>query len=66
MADSLAMLEEESDEDMREMLKEELSLAKKRIEELAYSVGLQEDLKSALFRLFGRDAAQAWHCAGAS
>ena len=34
VADSLAMLEEESDEDMREMLKEELSLAKKRIEEL--------------------------------
>ena len=32
--DSLAMLEEESDEDMREMLKEELSAAKKRIEEL--------------------------------
>ena len=32
--DSLAMLEEESDEDMREMLKEELSSSKKRIEEL--------------------------------
>lgn len=32
--DSLAMLEEESDEDMREMLKEELNTAKKRIEEL--------------------------------
>ncbi len=32
--DSLAMLEEESDEEMREMLKEELSDAKKRIEEL--------------------------------
>ncbi len=32
--DSLALLEEESDEDMREMLKEELSDAKKRIEEL--------------------------------
>lgn len=32
--DSIAMLEEESDEDMREMLKEELSEAKKRIEEL--------------------------------
>ena len=34
MEDSLAMLEEESDEDMREMLKEELSDAKKSIEEL--------------------------------
>lgn len=32
--DSLAMLEEESDEDMREMLKEELSDSKKRVEEL--------------------------------
>ena len=32
--DSLLMLDEESDEDMREMLKEELSSSKKRIEEL--------------------------------
>ncbi len=32
--DSISMLEEESDEDMREMLKEELSEAKKRVEEL--------------------------------
>ena len=32
--DSVAMLEEESDEEMRELLKEELSDAKKRIEEL--------------------------------
>ena len=32
--DSLMLLDEESDEDMREMLKEELSDAKKRIEEL--------------------------------
>ncbi len=32
--DSLSMLEEESDEDMREMLKEELNDAKKRVEEL--------------------------------
>ena len=32
--DSLAMLEGESDEDMREMLKEELNSGKKRIEEL--------------------------------
>lgn len=32
--DSLVMLEEESDEDMREMLKEELNAAKKRVEEL--------------------------------
>ena len=34
IADSLAMLDEESDEEMREMLKEELSEAKKRIVEL--------------------------------
>lgn len=32
--DSIAMLEEESDEDMREMLKEELTDAKRRVEEL--------------------------------
>ena len=32
--DSLSMLEEEKDEEMREMLKEELSEAKKRVEEL--------------------------------
>lgn len=32
--DSLSLLEEESDEEMREMLKEELNSAKKRIEEL--------------------------------
>ena len=32
--DSLMMLEDESDEDMREMLKEELSDSKKRVEEL--------------------------------
>ncbi len=32
--DSLSMLEEESDEDMREMLKDELNEAKKRVEEL--------------------------------
>ena len=32
--DSLMMLEAESDDDMREMLKEELNYAKKRVEEL--------------------------------
>ena len=32
--DSVSMLESESDEDMREMLKEELSASKKRVEEL--------------------------------
>ena len=34
--DSLSMLEEESDEEMREMLKEELNDAKKNIEELEH------------------------------
>lgn len=36
--DSLAMLEEESDEDMREMLKETLSESKKRVEELEQEI----------------------------
>ncbi|MDE6318152.1 MAG: peptide chain release factor 1 [Lachnospiraceae bacterium] len=36
--DSLAMLNEESDEDMREMLKEELAEAKKRVEELEHEL----------------------------
>ena len=36
--DSLSMLEEEKDEDMREMLKEELSDAKKRVEELEHEI----------------------------
>lgn len=36
--DSLMMLEEEKDEEMRQMLKEELSDAKKRIEELEYEL----------------------------
>lgn len=40
--DSLSMLEEENDEEMREMLKEELSSAKKRVEEL------ERDLKILL------------------
>ena len=36
--DSLAMLEEESDEDMREMIKETLSESKKRVEELEHEM----------------------------
>lgn len=36
--DSLAMLDEESEEDMREMLKEELADAKKRVEELEHEL----------------------------
>jgi peptide chain release factor 1 len=38
IADSLAMLEEEKDEEMREMLKEELSDAKKNVEEMERSL----------------------------
>ncbi len=40
--DSLALLEEENDDDMREMLKDEMNTAKKRIEEL------EEELKILL------------------
>ena len=36
--DSLSMLESEKDEEMREMLKEELSDAKKRVEELEHEL----------------------------
>lgn len=36
--DSLSMLEEESDEEMRQMLKEELSDARKRVEELEHEL----------------------------
>lgn len=36
--DSLAMLESESDDEMREMLKEELSASKKRVEELEHEL----------------------------
>ena len=35
--DSLAMLEEESDDEMRDMLKEELSDARKRVEAVSYT-----------------------------
>ena len=42
--DSLALLDEESDEEMREMAKEELNAAKKRIEEL------EQELKFCFFR----------------
>lgn len=38
VADSLSMLEGESDEEMREMLKEEMNTAKKRIEELEHEL----------------------------
>ena len=38
--DSLAMLDEESDADMREMLKEELAEAKKRVEELEHTLNI--------------------------
>ena len=40
IADSLEMLEAESDDDMREMLKEELNDAKKRVEELEEKLGV--------------------------
>ena len=37
--DSLAMLEEESDEEMRELAKEELNESRKRVEELEQEIG---------------------------
>ena len=55
--DSLSMLEEEKDEDMREMLKEELSEAKKNVEELEHMncSGLSRE-SSCFFFLFIRSA----------
>ena len=44
--DSLMMLEEESDDDMREMLKEELNDSKKRVEEL------EQELKILLLPMY--------------
>ena len=41
ITDSLAMLEEENDEEMREMLKEELAEAKKRVAELEQKLNLK-------------------------
>lgn len=38
MEDSLSLLEEEHDEEMRELAKEELSAARKKIEELEYQL----------------------------
>ena len=40
--DSLALLDEESDEEMREMAKEELNAAKKRIEDLVFMNALSQ------------------------
>ena len=63
--DSLLMLEEENDEDMREMLKEELNDAKKRVEELEQELKillLPKDPKSALVaapQLFANDQSPA-------
>ena len=45
--DSLSMLEEEKDEDMREMLKEELSEAKKNVAELEHELKI---IKTLLWR----------------
>ena len=52
--DSLSMLEEEKDEDMREMLKEELSDAKKRVEELEQeleTLSHAEEIKGSLYKI---------------
>ena len=52
--DSVAMLEEENDEEMREMLKEELSEAKKRVEELEQELKILLLLPTAFFGLHTR------------
>ena len=52
--DSLSLLEEEKDEDMREMLKEELSDAKKRVEELEQeleTLSHAEEIKGSLYKI---------------
>ena len=57
--DSLSMLEEESDAEMREMLKEELSDAKKRTEELEHTLKVlllpkdQNDSKNVIVEIRG-------------
>ena len=48
--DSLSMLEEEKDEDMREMLKEELSDAKKRVEELEHELKILTIIRTLSWR----------------
>ena len=50
--ESLMLLEEESDEEMREMLKEELSDAKKRVEELLNQQPGNMPLQSHILVLF--------------
>ena len=46
--DSLALLDEESDEEMREMAKEELNAAKKRIEDLEQELKILRTMKRTL------------------
>ena len=62
--DSLMMLDEESDEEMREMLKEELSDAKKRIEELEQELKillLPKDPNDEIYRVYVKYAeSQNW------
>ena len=61
--DSLMMLEEETDEEMKEMLKEELSDAKKRIEELEHELKIlllpkdPNDDKNVIVEIRGDEAA---------
>ena len=52
--DSLSMLDEEKDEEMRDMLKEELSDAKKCVEELELALLLHELLKTLLIVRYAR------------
>ena len=56
--DSLALLEEESDDEMREMAKEELSDAKKRIEDLEHEL----KIRTSSWRSAQGQAGTKQHC----
>lgn len=66
--DSLTMLEEENDEEMREMLKEELSDAKKRVEELEHELKIlllpkdPNDNKNVIVEIRAGQAVMKRHC----
>jgi peptide chain release factor 1 len=57
--DSLMMLDEESDEDLREMAKEELNDAKKRVEELEQQLKILLLPKDPMIRTSSLRSAQA-------
>ena len=60
--DSLALLEEESDEEMRELAKEELSDAKKRVEELEQELKIRTMIRISSWRSAQVQAAMRQPC----